>query len=195
MCRQDLSPRAVSLHGIVRDVIIWLNGTFGVGKTTTAGLLQARSDRLRVFDPEWVGYMLRANLGDHPVPDFRHWPSWRALTPTVADELSRVTGQDLVAPQTVLEEAYWDELVHGISARGHEVLHVVLEAEEPVVRARIEADRVEIDARQWRLDHVAEYGDARAWLARRADLMVDTTRLTPPQVADQVWDATHDRMG
>jgi adenylylsulfate kinase-like enzyme len=68
-------------------VIIWLNGTFGAGKTTTAGLLQDRSDRLRLFDPEWVGYMLRANLSDYPVPDFRHWESWRVLTPLVADEL------------------------------------------------------------------------------------------------------------
>jgi hypothetical protein len=66
-------------------VIIWLNGTFGVGKTTTAGLLQEASPRLRTFDPEGVGYLLRKTLGDHPVTDFRHWESWRILTPAVAE--------------------------------------------------------------------------------------------------------------
>jgi adenylylsulfate kinase-like enzyme len=40
------------------SVIIWMNGTFGVGKTTTAGHLVAKSDRLRLFDPEEVGYLL-----------------------------------------------------------------------------------------------------------------------------------------
>jgi sigma54-dependent transcription regulator len=33
-------------------VIIWINGTFGVGKTTTAGQVVAMSERLRLFDPE-----------------------------------------------------------------------------------------------------------------------------------------------
>lgn len=105
-------------------MIIWLNGTFGVGKTTTARLLSQRDQRLRLFDPEWVGYMLRENLSDYPVTDFRHWESWRVLTPVVADELIRFSGQGLVAPQTVLEEDYWDELMSGqrgrrTSASGH----------------------------------------------------------------------------
>ena len=67
-------------------MIISFNGTFGVGKTTTARLLSQRNQRLRLFDPEWVGYMLRENLSDYPVTDFRHWESWRVLTPVVADE-------------------------------------------------------------------------------------------------------------
>jgi hypothetical protein len=179
---------------MVRSVIIWLNGTFGAGKTTTARLLQAKSESLRVFDPEWVGYMLRANLADYPVADFRHWPSWRILTPLVADELTRFCGQSLVAPQTVLEEDYWDELMQGLAARGHDVLLVVLEAKEPVLRERIEVDEEEVGAKQWRLDHLTKYEDARPWLTARADLMVDTTHLLPQRVADLVWDAARDRV-
>jgi hypothetical protein len=172
-------------------VIIWLNGTFGAGKTTTGALLMQKTQRLRLFDPESVGYMLRPNLTDHPVSDFRHWESWRVLTPIVADELIRFSGQSLVAPQTVLEEAYWDELVLGLSERGHGVLHVLLEADEPIMRSRIEADHV---ARQGRLDHLLKFSEARSWMARRADLVVDTTRLTPEQVADRVWDSAKERI-
>ena len=69
------------LRDIVRLVIIWLNGTFGAGRTTTGRHLVQRSPRLRLFDPEWVGYMLRENLSDYPVADFRNWESWRVLTP------------------------------------------------------------------------------------------------------------------
>lgn len=179
---------------MVHVVIIWVNGPFGAGKTTTATLVSNRSQRLRVFDPESVGYMLRANLGDYPVRDFREWESWRILTPVVADEVIRFSGQSLVAPQTVLEEAYWDELVLGLSRRGHAVLHVLLEADEPTMRARIEADVELAVAKQGRLEQLSRYADARGWMSRRADLVVDTTQLTPEQTADRVWDAARDHV-
>ena len=57
--------------GSVAQVIIWMNGTFGVGKTTTARHLVAMSDHLRLFDPEGVGYMLMNNLADHEFTDFQ----------------------------------------------------------------------------------------------------------------------------
>ena len=48
-------------------MIIWLNGTFGCGKTSTAAELHSLVPSSRVFDPETVGYMLRPNLADQPV--------------------------------------------------------------------------------------------------------------------------------
>jgi len=175
-------------------VIIWLNGAFGAGKTTTAELVASRSPRLRAFDPESVGFMLRDNLRDHPVADFRDWESWRILTPVVADEVARFSGQSLVAPQTVFEEDYWDELLRGLSERGHEAFHVLLEAEESIMRSRIEADQELAAARQGRLRHLPRYAEARPWIARRADLIVDTTHLAPEEVADLVWAAVRDRV-
>jgi len=168
-------------------VIIWLNGAFGVGKSTTGALLTQRSPRLRLFDPETVGSMLQANLGDRPVSDFQQWEPWRVLTPVVADEIARLTGQVLVVPQTVMVESRWHELERGLSQRGHEVLHVVLDAQEPIVRSRIEADGTESSAAPWRLDHLAAYATARPWLVDRADLVLDTTDLTPHDAADRVW--------
>jgi len=179
---------------MVQGVIIWVNGTFGAGKTTTSHLVADRSPELRLFDPESVGYMLRPNLTDYPVRDFRDWESWRILTPIVADEVVRFSGQSLVAPQTVLEEVYWDELLRGLSQRGHDVLHVLLDADEGILRARIEADMELAVARQGRLEHLPRYAEARAWMSRRADLVVNTTAFTQDEVADLVWDAAQDRL-
>lgn len=81
-------------------MIVWINGTFGVGKTTTASQLVTLSDRLRVFDPEWVGYLLKANLADQPFTDFQQLSAWRRLVPHVADEIIRLTGQSLVTVQS-----------------------------------------------------------------------------------------------
>jgi len=176
-------------------VIIWINGTFGSGKTTTGALLADRDARLRTFDPEWVGYMLRNNLADHHVADFQEFESWRRLVPTVADEIARATGESLVVVQTVLDESYWDELASGLAGLGHEVFHIVLEADEVITRKRIEADEVEATALQWRLDHLPTYAAARPWLATRADLLLDTTALTPRDAAERIWAAVVERAG
>ena len=175
-------------------MIVWINGTFGAGKTTTGTLLAARDERLRVFDPEWVGYLLANNLADHPVSDFQHYPSWRRLVPVVADEVARCTDQSLVAIQAVLDEGYWGELTTGLADLGHEVLHVVVESDPRTMTARIEADEVEKGARQWRLDHLAAWSEARGWMTAAADLVVDSTDLTAEQATDRVWALVAERL-
>ena len=168
-------------------MIVWLNGSFGAGKTTTARHLVARSDRLRFFDPEWVGYMLANNLADHEVTDFQQYPSWRRLVPVVADEVVRFTGQDLVAAQSVLVESYWHELTEGLAGLGHEIFHVVLDADADTLHARIDADHDELERiRPWRHRHVAVYLAALDWLRPAADLVVDTVALDAVAAAAQI---------
>ena len=43
-------------------MIIWINGTFGAGKTTTACELHKRKPNSTVYDPERFGYVLMANI-------------------------------------------------------------------------------------------------------------------------------------
>ena len=164
-------------------MIVWINGTFGVGKTTTTQLLVERGRNLRAFDPEWVGYMLSANLKDLGVADFQDLTPWRRLVPHVMSEVQTLTGSDLVAPQTVLIEAYWNELKEGMAALGLDSFHIVLDCNEEVLRNRIENDELEADARQWRLDHLDRYRESAAWMRQAADLVIDTTDLAPTEVA------------
>ena len=159
---------------------MWLNGTFGAGKTTAAAELLPLVPGARVFDPETVGYMLMPNLADRPVGDFQHWEPWRTLVVATAAALARYTGQHLIAPQTVLTRSYLREMVDGLEAAGLPVFHVVLDAQEPALRSRIEGSD---EARPWRLAHLAEYRAARGWMIGDADLVVDTTLLAPAAVA------------
>ena len=164
-------------------MILWINGAFGVGKTTTARIVREREPSWRLFDPESVGYLLRANLADLDVYDFQDLPAWRALVPLVASEIASCTGDNLLAVQTVLVEEYWLDLQHRFDAQGLEVRHVLLDADVAALRSRIAADAC---ATQWRLDHVARYESARSWMRARADLVVDTTGLTSADAADQI---------
>lgn len=99
-------------------MIVWLNGTFGAGKTTVAAALAPLIPRARLFDPETVGYLLQPNLADHPVPDFQQWPPWRHLVVATATELTRYTGEHLIAAQTVLNRDYLAEIFTGLRAGG-----------------------------------------------------------------------------
>lgn len=159
-------------------MIIWINGAFGVGKTTTSAGVAAVLAGYRHFDPEWVGYMLANNLADQQVTDFQHYVSWRRLVPVVADEIIKVTDQGLVAAQSVLVEAYWRELQTGLVALGHEVFQVLLDADAETLHARIDADVDEpARIRPWRHRHVGDFEAARSWLIDSADLVVDTAAL------------------
>lgn len=168
-------------------MIIWLNGTFGVGKTTTASLLDERLADSRVFDPEHVGYMLSANFADREFKDFQELPPWRQLVPHALQSVSDFTGSHIIAPQTVLVRDYWLELRRGIEQNGLELIHVLLDANEDTLRSRIDND-AELGPSQWRHDHVAEYADARSWLMDLADITMDTTEMEPTQVAASILD-------
>ena len=152
-------------------MLVWLNGTFGVGKTTIARSLVQRTNRWRLYDPESVGCMLKTNLTDRRFGDFQHLSAWRRLVPLVARQLSEFTGQDLIAVQTVLVRDYWMELRRGLHEQGLDVFHVVLDATEHALRARIaqdeemrraiEAGTLESGAQQWRIDHISRYCSSR----------------------------------
>ena len=167
-------------------MIVWLNGTFGAGKTVTAAALVPLIPKARLFDPETVGYMLQPNLADHPVSDFQHWAPWRPLVVATATELARYTGQHLIAAQTILNREYLAEIVTGLQAAGMAVFHVLLDASDDVLRRRIEASP---EARQWRLEHLAAYRQARGWLRREADLVLDTAAITAAQAAREIASA------
>jgi len=164
-------------------VIIWLNGTFGVGKTSTADRLAALIPDGRVFDPETVGSMLRVNLADRPVTDFQDWPAWPPLVAAALIEISRMTGQNIIAPQTVLKREHLDQVLVPLRVAGLEVFQVLLDADEAVLRSRIEGSD---EAMAWRLDHLDEYKAARPWMVEMADLVVDTVASTPPQIARRI---------
>lgn len=175
-------------------MIIWLNGTFGAGKTTTAGCLAGRLAKARSFDPEEVGYLLRETLGDHEFNDFQDLPPWRELVPVVTESIARFTGQHLIAVQTVLREDYWQELTAGFKRTRLDILHVLLHVDSDVLAERITADEVWARARQWRLDHIGDYEKARPWMESAADLVIDTTHVPAVEVAERIAVEAEQRM-
>ena len=139
-----------------------------------------------MFDPEWVGYMLRANLAGVAFDDFQDLPAWRALVPVVAHEVMKQTHEELIVVQTVLNENYWRELRAGLAEHEITLVHVVLDADSATLRDRITADHSETTAATWRLEHISTYFAARPWLLADADLVIDAAIAPPTAIAKAI---------
>jgi len=169
-------------------MIVWLNGTHGAGKTTTGALVRQLIPDSRVLDAEKVGATLMDITPGLPETDnFQHWPPWRHLVVETARRVLDYVGGTLVMPMTVLVEEYWREICTGLAHYAIPVRHFVLHADQDTLRRRIEGEHPVPSP--FRLRYLDAYAEAaRTWLHREAEV-VDTTHLTPAQVAQRIADA------
>lgn len=167
-------------------MIVWLNGTHGVGKTTTSIALQRLIPDSRIFDAEKVGEVLMDVKPGLPATDnFQHWPPWRPLVVETARRLLEYTGGVLVMPMTVLVEDYWNEISSGLTGHGILVRHFVLDADPATLRDRIDNDTV-LGPSLFRHAYLEPYaGASRAWL-HDAATVIDTKGVTPEQAAQEI---------
>ncbi|RSS78626.1 NUDIX hydrolase [Streptomyces sp. WAC06614] len=181
-------------------MIVWINGAFSAGKTSTARELTGLLPEATLYDPELVGGALRRLLPRErldQVSDYQDLPSWRRLVVDTAAALLAEVGGTLVVPMTLLRQEYRDEIFGALAARRIPVRHIVLDPGETILRERI-AHRVEpglteaeneVRVRQWSYDHLPVYAAALAgWLGQDA-LAVDNGRLTPRETAERVAEA------
>ena len=166
-------------------MIVWLNGTFGAGKTTTSTKLIERLPESRIFDTEDVMFMLKPILDSVKVSDYQEWTPWRGLVVDTAVRVLDYVGGTLVVPQSVYVESFWLEIRSGLEKAGIPLRHFVLHADHDALVDRIENDTLPPGVRQWRLDHLAAYQEALPWLEREAEV-IDTSRLTPDQVTELI---------
>jgi hypothetical protein len=167
-------------------VIVWINGAFGVGKTTVAGLVRDRIAGARLFDPEYVGFLLR-HVVDVPTGDFQDLRLWRRLTvQALAGLVDEYPGVWLV-PMTLTTRPYRDEIHGGLRSLDIGVRQFVLVAPEPVLRARIDEDpTLPDDARMWRHRHVGSALAAVAGLRAEPDTVLVDASVAADAVAARI---------
>ena len=126
---------AVELEG---NMIVWINGAYGVGKSTTAEALHKRIDDSFIFDPEMIGNCVRETKPDSLWrDDFQDYPSWRQMTYLLLKELHEMYAGTVIVPMTILNPGYCVEVIDRLRKDGIQVCHFILEAAPETIGERI----------------------------------------------------------
>lgn len=168
--------------------IIFVNGPFGVGKTTTVTEISARLPSALVIDPEKVGHMLWSQLpAKLRAEEFELEPAWPALTRTLIREASRVYARAILVPMTIARPDVFAQIVQPLRDDGLPVAHFTLLAPPAVIRDRLRRrgegpDRWgELSWEGLQVERCLKSLSQPAFAAH-----IDTKSLSPHQVADEI---------
>ncbi|MEO8482587.1 MAG: AAA family ATPase [Acidobacteriota bacterium] len=171
-------------------VVIFINGSFGIGKTTVARNLRARLPGSIVFDPEPVGLALKflsrwIPLRGRHTDDFQDLVLWRRAC-VWGVRLSRRLRTTVIVPMTYSDVSYLREVVTGVETGEPRVLHLCLTAPWSVVEQRIRARAAALGVApsSWTLRRAAECCVAHQ--SPEFALHVPTGSRTPEEVASAV---------
>lgn len=119
-------------------MIVWINGAFGSGKTTCAYELLKRLPNSMVYDPENIGYFMRKNIPrELHKADFQDHEQWRMFNYEMLKYLSVSYDGIILAPMTLVNPQYYDEIIGRLVKEGIEVKHYILYAEKKTIEKRL----------------------------------------------------------
>ena len=162
-------------------MLLWLNGPFGGGKTHVAAEIRYRLPGTWVADPEAVGFGLHAMLPKGIRGDFQEMPTWRVgVIETLDFVLAKHDGL-VIAPQTLVHPAYFEEILGSLRDRGHDVRHVTLMARPETVRQRLRDRGLGRVLGRLGVDTLAR----ESFAVERLEPYLE--RLKEPQFAEHIW--------
>ena len=165
-------------------MIYWLNGAYGVGKTTVTGRLVKKLRNAHVFDPELIGDGIRDNYPQSLFFEtFEQYPLWLELNyRLLKDVCSRYDG-DIVVPMTLLKKESYEAIIKRLLDDGIDVRYIYLDADEETLRHRlIDLGREAPDS--WCVRRIPE-----CLAAQREDRFaahIDTVGKTPEMICDEI---------
>lgn len=148
-------------------MIVMINGSFGVGKTTVARLLRSTLPGSAIYDPEWAGIVLMrlsklARLKSPGVKDFQDIGLWRASAVAGIRLFRSFVHGPVIVPMTFSRRTYFDEVVHGIRRLDSDVRVFCLKASLPTLKRRLvgRGTRVEGPEAEWIARRIVECVEA-----------------------------------
>ncbi|QBD80945.1 tunicamycin resistance protein [Ktedonosporobacter rubrisoli] len=177
-------------------MIVMLNGSFAVGKTTAAELLVERLYHSMLYDPEVVGaglaHIVRPIEG---FSDFQDLTAWRELVIETARVLKRIYGRTLVVPMTLWHRPYFEEIVAGLRGLDPHLYHFCLTARKETLHKRLA---------QRQHEHTEQ---ALTWIRERMErclaafeapafaLQIPTDERTPSEIVELILTAIEQESG
>jgi hypothetical protein len=148
-------------------MIVMINGSFGVGKTTVAKLLRDALKGSAIYDPEWVGIaMMRlprwVKLKGSGTGDFQNIGLWRGSAVAGVRLFRLFASGPVIVPMTFSCRAYFDEVATGFRRLDPELRVFCLKASLPTIKTRLVArgTRIEGAGAEWMARRIVECTEA-----------------------------------
>jgi chloramphenicol 3-O-phosphotransferase len=122
-------------------MVVFVNGAFGIGKTSVARRLRRELPGSAIFDPELVGLVLRrlpsfVPLQGRGTGDFQDLASWRRIS-LLGIRGVRALRRIVIVPMAFSRLDYLHELLRGAARFDADVRHFCLVAPLPIVLERL----------------------------------------------------------
>jgi len=148
-------------------VIVMINGSFGVGKTTIAKLLRSRLPGSVIYDPEWSGFVLRRlpkwiKLKGSGSDDYQDIALWRRSAVAGVRLFRLFASGPVIVPMAFSRRDYFDEVVRGIEPLDSELRMFCLKASLATVKKRLVERGTEIEGAgtEWIACRIIECAEA-----------------------------------
>ncbi|MDU5722169.1 AAA family ATPase [Clostridium sp. LQ25] len=121
-------------------MIIWINGTFGVGKTTVSNELHKKLKDSFVYDPEKAGEFIWDNSPDciNHKDDFQNISMWRDFNYQMLKYIHENYSGTIIVPMTLVNKEYYSQIIGRLINEGISIHHYILLAERSTILSRLE---------------------------------------------------------
>ena len=120
-------------------MIVWIDGPYGVGKSTLAEKLQELEPHSFLFDAEEVGNAVRENTPRELFCGyiFENYPLWFDFCVELLKDISRRYDGTIYVPMTLILPDSFGKFARPLRRAGIEIEHILLESSHEIVRDRI----------------------------------------------------------
>lgn len=119
-------------------MIIWINGAYGVGKSTLAEALKNKIDNAMIFDAEEVGNAVRENYPNEPYGViFENYPLWSEFCYRLLKDIHNTFHKNILVPMTLLQKSSYANIIERLLEDGIDVRFIILEASYQNIHGRI----------------------------------------------------------
>jgi deoxyadenosine/deoxycytidine kinase len=148
-------------------MIVLLNGSFGVGKTTVAKILRDSLTESAIYNPEWAGsFLMRLpkwiELKRTGTGDFQHIELWRKSVITGTRFYRSFTIRTVIVPMTFSDRNYFDEIITGVQSFDSHLRVFCLKASLDTIKKRLvqRGTQIEGAGSEWITRRIVECADA-----------------------------------
>lgn len=135
-------------------MILFINGSFGVGKTTVARILRRQIAGSVLFNPEWTGSVLMRlpiKFKGSGTDDFQDIDLWRKSVVGAVKIFRRFVGETVIVPMAFCRKDYFDEVINGINEFESRLRVFCLKAKFETIIKRLEkrGEKIESGGENW----------------------------------------------